>query len=110
MRGDDTDRRGKGGNEVVGSEGGRLGESKRTGGGDGIRIRIRIGERHGRGTELRQWEERLEWGRIEWSECRPVGRKYKLVIYYIRTESSYWVTAVLVLEKSLNNEEAIWSR
>ena len=66
---------GEGGNEVVGSEGDRLRESKSKGVGDGIRIRIRIGDRHGRGggTELRQWGERLEWGRMEWRKCRPVG-------------------------------------
>ena len=77
MRGDNTERWGEGGNDMVGSEGDRLGESKRKGGGDGIRI----GDRHGRGggTELRQWGERLEWGGMEWSECRPVESK-KLVI------------------------------
>ena len=110
MQGDDTDRRGEGGNEVVVSEGYRLGESKSTGGGDGIRNIIRIGDRHGRGTELRQWRERLEWGGMEWSECRPMGSKCKLVIYYIRTESSDQVSAVLGLEKSPNNEQDIWSR
>ena len=80
------------------------------GGGDGIRIIIRTGDRNGRGggTELRQWGERLEWGGMEWSECRPVGSKVKLVIYYIRTESSDWVAAVLGLEKPPNNEQAIW--
>ena len=58
LRGDDTDRGGEGGNELVGSEGDRLGESKSKGGGDGSRI----GDRHGRvgGTDLRQWGERLE--------------------------------------------------
>ena len=73
------------------------GRNKKKGGGDGIRIRT--GDRHGRGggTELRQWGERLEWGGMEWSECRPVGSKCKLVIYYIRTESSDWVAAVLGL-------------
>ena len=61
LRGDDTDRGGEGSNEVVGSEGDRLGESKSKGGRDGIRIRI--GDRHGRGggTERRQWGEQLEW-------------------------------------------------
>ena len=90
MRGDDTDRGGKSGNEVVGTEGGRLGESKSKGGRDGIRIIIRIGDRHrrGGGTELRHCGERLECGGMEWSKCRPVGSKCKLVIYYIRTESS----------------------
>ena len=46
-------------------------KSKIKGGGD----IIRIGDRHGRGvgTELRQWVERLKWGRMEWSECIPVG-------------------------------------
>ena len=58
FQGDDTDRQGKGGNEMVGSEGDRLGECKSKGGRDVIRIRIRIGDRHGRGggTELRQGE------------------------------------------------------
>ena len=44
-----------------------MGESKSKGGGDGIRITIRIVDRNGRGggTELRQWVERLEWA--EWS-------------------------------------------
>ena len=71
MQGDDTDRGGEGGNEVVGSEGDRLGKSKIKGGGDGIII----GDRHGRrvgGTELSQWGERIEWGGMEWSECRLV--------------------------------------
>ena len=60
LQGDDTDRGGEGGNEVVVSEGDRLVESKRKGGGDGIRI----GDRHGKGggTELRQWGERINWG------------------------------------------------
>ena len=68
LRGGDTERRGEGSNELVGPEGGRLGESKHKGGGDGIRIIT--GDRHGIGgrTELRQWGERLEWGRMEWSE------------------------------------------
>ena len=112
MRGDDTDRRGEGGNEVVVSEGDRLVERKRKGGGDGIRTIIRIGDRHGRGggTELIQWGERLEWVRMEWSECRPVGIKFKLVIYHIMTESSDWIAAVLGLEKPPNNEQDIWSR
>ena len=71
LQGENTDKGGEVGNEVVGSEGDRLGESKSKGGGDGIRI----GDRHGRGggTELRQWGERLEWVRMEWSECLPVG-------------------------------------
>ena len=75
LRGDDTTRGGEGGNEVVVPEGDRMGESKSKGGVDGVRIRIRIGDRHGRGggTELRQWGERLKWGGMEWSECRPVG-------------------------------------
>ena len=69
----------------MGPEGDRLGESKSEGGGDGIRIRIRTGDRHGigGGTELRQRGERLEWGGMEWSKCRPVGSKRKLVVYYI---------------------------
>ena len=73
LQGDNTDRRGDGGNEVVGSEGDRLGESKSKEGGEGIRIGI--GDRHGRGggTEIRQWGEQLEWGGMEWSGCRPVG-------------------------------------
>ena len=93
---------------MVGSEGDRLGEIKSKGGGDGIRI----GDRQGRGggTELRQWGERLKWGGIEWSECRPVGSKFKLVIYYISKKSSDWIAAVLGLEKPPNNEQAIWSR
>ena len=33
-----------------------------------------------------------------------------LVIYYISTESSDWIAAVLGLEKLPNNEQAIWSR
>ena len=73
LRGDQTDRGGKGGNEVVVSEGDRLGESKSKGGGDGTIIII--GYRHGRGggTYCRKWGERFEWGGMEWSECRPVG-------------------------------------
>ena len=95
---------------MVGPEVDRLGEGKSEGGGDVIRISN--GDRHGRGggTELRQWGEWLEWGVMEWSECRPVGSKYKLVIYYIRTESSDWVAAFLGLEKPPNNEQAIWSQ
>ena len=38
------------------------------------------------------------------------GKLIKLVIYYIRTESSDWKDAVLGLEKPPNNEQAIWSR
>ena len=81
------------------SEGDRMGEIKSKGGGDGIKISIRIGDRHGRGggTGLRQWGERLEWGGMDWSECQPMGSKCKLVIYYIRTESSEWIAAVLGL-------------
>ena len=90
-------------------EGNRLGESKSEGGGDGIRIITRDIRGRGGGTELRQWGERLEWGGMEWGECRPVGIKCKLVIYYIRTESSDWVAAVLGLEKPPKNEQAIWS-
>ena len=71
MRGDDIDRGGEGGNEVVRSEKYRLGESKIKGDGDGIKIRDR--NERGGGTELRQWGERLEWGGMEWSECRPLG-------------------------------------
>ena len=98
LQGDDIDRRGEGDNEVVGPEGDRLGESKSEGSGD--EIRIRPGDRHGRGggTELRQWGERLERGGMEWSKCRPMGSKCKLVIYYIRTDYSEWVAAVLGLE------------
>ena len=90
-------------------EGDILGESKSKGSGDGISIRT--GDRHGigGGTGLRQWGERLEWGGMEWSECGPVGSKFKLVIYYISTESSDCVAAVLGLEKPPNNEQAIWS-
>ena len=75
---------------MVGPKGDRLGERKIKGGVDGVRIRIRIGDIHGRGggRELRQWGERLEWGGMEWSESQPVGSKFKLLIYYIRTESS----------------------
>ena len=47
---------------------------------------------------------------MEWSEYRPVGSKFKLVIYYIRKESSDWLDAVLGLEKPPNNEQSIWSR
>ena len=56
---------------MVVSEGGRMGKIKSKGGRDGIRI----GDRHGRGggKELIQWEERLEWGGMEWSKCQPVG-------------------------------------
>ena len=95
---------------MVVPEGDRMGERKSEGGGDGIRIRT--GDRHGRGggTELIQWGEHIEWGGMEWSECRPVGSKYKLLIYYIRTESSDWVAAVLGLKKPPNNEQAIWSQ
>ena len=77
LRGEDTTRGGEGGNEVVGPDGDIMGESKSKGGVYGVRIRIRIGDRHGRGggTELRQWGERLEWGGMEWRECRPVGSK-----------------------------------
>ena len=73
MLGDDIDRQVEGDNEVVGPEGDRLGESKSEGSGD--IISIRPGDRHGRGggKELRQWDERLEWGGMEWSECRLVG-------------------------------------
>ena len=94
----------------MGPEGNRLREGKIEESGDGIGVRN--GDRHGigGGTELRQWGERLKWGGMEWSECRPVGSKCKLVIYYIRTESSDWVAAVLGLEKPPNNEQAIWSR
>ena len=55
----------------------------------------------------RKWGKRLEWGGVEWSECIRVGSKCKLVIYYIRTESSDWVAAIQGLEKPPNNEEAI---
>ena len=63
---------GEGVKEVVGSKGDQLGESKSKGGEDGRRV----GDRHGRGggTEHSQWGERLKWGEMEWSECRPVGR------------------------------------
>ena len=47
LRGDNTERRGDGGNEVVVPEGDILGEGKSEGGGDGIIIRTR--DRHGRG-------------------------------------------------------------
>ena len=47
LQGDDTDMRSEGGNEVVGPEGDRLGESKSEGRGD--IIRIRTGERNRRG-------------------------------------------------------------
>ena len=96
MQGDDTDRQGKGDNEVMGPERDILGERKIEGSGDGIRIRT--GDRHGRGgdTGLRQWGERLKWGGMEWSECRPVGSKFKLVIYYIRTESSDQIACSLL--------------
>ena len=99
LRGVDTARQGKGDNEVVGTERDRLGESKSEGSGD--EIGIKTGDRHVRGGDagLIQWGKRLEWGGMEWSECRRVGSNCKLVIYYIRTESSDWVAAVLGLEK-----------
>ena len=83
---------------MVGIEGGILRESKSVESGDGIRIRT--GDRHGTGGDagLRQCGKRLEWGRMERSEHRPVGSKCKLVIYYIRKESSDWVAAVLGLK------------
>ena len=73
---------------MVGLEGGILRESKNEESGDVIGIRT--GDRYGTGGDagLRQWGKRLEWGGMEWSECRPVGSKCKLVIYYIRKESS----------------------
>ena len=61
---------------MVGSKGDQLIEGESKGGGDGIRI----GDRHGRGGDMehRQWGERLEWGGMEWSECRPVRREMVL--------------------------------
>ena len=38
------------------------------------------------------------------------GKSRKIVIYYIRTESSDWIAAVLGLKKPPNNDQAIWSR
>ena len=38
------------------------------------------------------------------------GKLSKLVIYYIRTESSDWIAAVLGSEKPPNNEQAVWSQ
>ena len=95
---------------MVGLEGGILRESKNEESGDGIGIRT--GDIHGTGGDagLRQWGKRLEWGEMERSEHIPVGSKCKLVIYYIRTDSSDWVAAVMGLEKPPNNEQAIWSR
>ena len=46
-----------------------------------------------------QWGERLEWGGIEWSECRPVGCQNNLVKYYKRTKLSDWLASVLGLDK-----------
>ena len=56
---------------MVVSKGDLLGDSESTGGGDGLRIGdIQV---RGGGTKHIQWDERLEWGGMEWSECRPVG-------------------------------------
>ena len=55
----------------MGSKEDRLGESESKGSGDRIEIR----DRQGRGgdTEHSKRGGRLEWGRMECSECRPVG-------------------------------------
>ena len=70
LRGGNVAKRGEGDNEVVGPEGDRLGEIKSEGSGDGIGVGT--GDRHGRGCDagLREWVKRLEWGGMEWSECR----------------------------------------
>ena len=106
--GGDAARRGKGDNEVVGPEWDRLGERQSEGSGDGIGVGT--GDRHGRGGNAGRGQQGkwLEWGGMEWSEFRRVGSNCKLVIYYIRTESSDGVAAVLGLEKPPNNEQAIW--
>ena len=78
LRGGDTVRRGEG-NKVVGPEGNRLVEGKSEGSGDGIRVRI--GDRHGRGgnTGRRKQGKRLEWGGMERNEFRRMVGKCKLV-------------------------------
>ena len=48
-------------------------------------------------------------GRNGVEQVSTSGKLSKLVIYYIRTESSDWIAAVLGLEKPPNNEQAIWS-
>ena len=55
----------------MGSKGDQLGDIEIKGGEDGLII----GDIHGRGggTKHIQWGERLEWGGMEWSECRPLG-------------------------------------
>ena len=72
LRGDDAERGGEGHYEMVGPEENRLGESESAGSGD--IIGGRIGGRQGRGGKAgrRQQGKRLEWGGMEWSECRRV--------------------------------------
>ena len=79
LRGGDAARKGEGNNEMVGSEGNRLGEGKSEWSGDFIGVRIR--DRHGRGgdTGCRKQGKRLEWGGMERSECRRIVRNFKLV-------------------------------
>ena len=73
LQGGDTARRGAGNNEVVGPEVNKLGEVKSEGNGDVIRVRI--GDRHGGGGDVRRRKQgkRLEWGGMERSECRRMG-------------------------------------
>ena len=81
LRGDNTERGGKGHNEVMVSERNRLGEGENAGSGD--RTGVRFGGRRGRGgdTGLRQQGKRLEWGGMEWIQCRRVGSKLVNIIH-----------------------------
>ena len=109
LRGGDAARRVEGKNEVVGTEGNRLGEGKSEGIGDGIGVRI--GDRHVKGGDAgrRKKGKRIEWGGMEQSKCIQFVINANYFIYYLRTEYSDWVAVVLGLEKPPNNEQAIWS-
>ena len=94
----------------MGTVGHRLGEVQGEGNVNGIGVRLRV--RHGGGGRRGKHKvgQAAQVGRSRAERVRTNGHEGNLDNILHRPESSDLVAAVLGLEKTPNNEHAIWSR